>query len=119
MDTKHHQIYQTWMKELDFYEEEMSIFQKELNLLIERHPELLSILEHVEEYQHIFAKKNDKINLLRTQIQAKQRIITPSSLDGNGPVWDFGEIQKKQKSFVKRMESLKQNFKRFVAKNMH
>ena len=116
MIIEQHQLYQKWSKDLDFYTEELGVFQKELNLLVEKHPNLFSIIEHVEEYQRIFDKKEKKIQMLRTQIKANDSI---KAEEGSDDIWDFNRIEKKQKKFVKKVESLKKNFRRFVATNMH
>lgn len=116
MVTRYHRAYREWANELQFYRDEIRIFQKELNLIVERHPSLLSIIEHVDEYRHILEKKNNKIDVLQDRIRAKEKLLViraePSSAD-------FEEIENKHKTFVTKMEALKQNFKRFVAKNMH
>ncbi len=119
MNAQQHQAYQKWLKELDFYEEEIVIFKKELNLLVEKHPSLLSIIEHVEEYQCIFEKKEKHIQTLREHIHKNNRVLSAHAVDGEESDWDFDKIQVEHQAFVNKLESLKKNFKRFVAKNMH
>ncbi len=115
MIIEQHQSYQKWSKELDFYREELGVFQKELNLLVEKHLDLFSIIEHVDEYQLIFYKKEKQIQLLAAQIKINDTIKVRKSRDD----WDFNRIEKEQTKFVKKMESLKKKFRRFVAINMY
>lgn len=115
MNIEQHQFYQKWSKELDFYTEELAVFQKELSLVVEKHPDLFSIVELVEEYQRILSKKQEQIGLLKTQIKANDSIISNEENEH----WDFGQIQKAQKNFIDNIEKLKKNFRRFVAINMY
>ena len=120
MIVQQHQAYQQWLRELRFYKEEMVIFEKELNLLIERHPNLLSIIEHVEEYQKIFKQKVSKLDLLNNRIMAKEQNLSSAVNQNDDDLQaEFEKIQREKEDFVSRMETLKKNFRRFVAKNMH
>lgn len=118
MIAEQHRAYQKWLMELNFYEDEMIIFQKELDLLVDQHPELLSILEHVEEYQRIFKKKKEQLKTLQDLIMTEEQLLSPASTEGEDLQSAFEKIQQQHTAFVKKLEKLKKNFKRFVAKNM-
>ena len=118
MIVEQHRAYRKWLMELNFYEDEMIIFQKELNLLVDKHPELLSIHEHVEEYQQIFKRKKEKLKALQNLIISKEQMLSSDNLEQKDLQSEFESIQKQQIAFVKKIEKLKKNFKRFVSKNM-
>jgi hypothetical protein len=118
MIAEQHRAYRKWLMELNFYEDEMIIFQKELDLLVDQHPELLSILEHVEEYKRIFKRKKEKLKVLQDLIISKGQMLNSDNLNQENLQSEFESIQKQQTAFVKKIEKLKKNFKRFVSKNM-
>lgn len=113
MDRHENKFYRKWLGELDFYEDEIRIFEKKLNDLVDKHPKLFSIVEHVEEYEKIFDKKLSKIKNMRESIMAKKKVFSTESDED-----EFREIQGLVNQFVENFENLKKSFKRFLSKNM-
>lgn len=112
-----HQENQKWLRQLDFYEDELRIFQKELNMVIGQHPNLLSIVEHVQEYQDIFKKKGDRIKELKDNIAIHEKSLVRSMELSYDEIWEQSELWVEISNFVQAIEELKANFRRFVAKN--
>ncbi len=118
MIAQQHRAYQTWLKELNFYEDELLVFQKELNLLVERHSDLLSIVEHVKEYQLIFEKKKKNLKSLQDELLEKEHQLNLVLFDPENQKREFELMENKHRRFVKAIELLKKNFRRFVSKNI-
>ena len=68
-----HQEHRDWLSKLDFYQDELKIFQNELAQVIRRFPRRMSLLEHVDEYRKILLKKLEHIDDFRNSI-AKQEV---------------------------------------------
>lgn len=113
-----HQAYQKWLKDLNFYEDELILFHKELDLLISRQPDILSIIEHVEEYQQIFKKKKLKLKGLQDLILNQEHNLRNQTTLQENQEFEFEKIKKQFEKFIVKLEKLKKNFRRFVAKNM-
>ena len=119
MKEQEHKDYKKWISELRFYQDELKIFKNKLDLLIEKHPDLMSIIEHVNEYKEIFERKEQKISILLDQIQTKKQVFASDASENGALVWDYDRIKSKQIKFTRKIELLKKNFKRFVSRNMH
>ena len=66
--TLKHREHREWLSTLDFYQDEIKIFQKELFIVLTQHPDLPSIIEHVEEYRALFLRKLKTIDEIRYRI---------------------------------------------------
>lgn len=105
------QQHRDWLSQLDFYQDEIKIFQHELTQVVEKHPDYLSIIEHVEEYQRIFQKKLEKIDDLKHQIASHLK------QEGAAALEEHEQLLVRMGDLVKNFESLKKNFRRFASRN--
>ncbi len=118
LNSQYHKEHQEWLKELDFYSDEIKIFQKELSVIMDRHPDQFSITEHSDEYKQIFHKKLEEINKLRQQMQLHEHELTNQNEPINDEIWDHETTRVNLLDFVNRFEKLKKNFRRFVSRQM-
>ncbi len=110
-DNTLYQQHRDWLSQLDFYQDEIKIFQHELTQVVEKHPDYLSIIEHVDEYQRIFEKKLEKIDHLKHQIALHLKQEGATALE------EHEQLQARMGDLVKNFEALKKNFRRFASRN--
>ena len=113
-----HKEHTEWLKLLQFYKEEIGIFQGELSLVLNSHSDRLSLIEHVDEYRTIFYKKLGQIEAIRNQINSHEKELSIDLDPETEDLWDHQEVRRQMADFTTEMESMKKNFRRFVAKNM-
>ncbi len=112
-----HQEHRDWLSKLNFYQDEIKIFQHELMRILMKHPKSLSIIEHVEEYQKIFLAKLEHIDKLRLKIILHEKELGESLTPSTENVWDHSEERLQINEFVNDFEAMKQNFRRFASRN--
>ncbi len=115
--TYQHQEHRDWLSKLDFYQDEIQIFQRELMQVLHRHPNYLSIIEHVDEYRRILLKKLEKIDEFRREIILHEKRLSRTLDPTAEGLWDHGEVRNEIAVFFKEFEAMKTNFRRFVAFN--
>ncbi len=115
--TYQHQEHRDWLSKLDFYQDEIKIFQRELMQVLHRHPNYLSIIEHVDEYRRILLKKLEKIDEFRREIILHEKRLSRTLDPTAEGLWDHGEVRNEIAVFFKEFEAMKTNFRRFVAFN--
>ena len=115
----HHKDHVEWLKEIDFYQNQILIFQKELSTVLLRHPELFSIIEHVDEYRSIMMNKLSKLDEIRRQIILHERQISKTLKIGAIEIWDHVEVSNSMKHFRSAYEKFRNNIRGFIAHNMH
>ncbi len=115
----HHQEHRDWISSLDFYQDQIHIFQKELEKVLFEFPDLYSIIEHVDEYQKILSKKLNQVSHFRRQIILHERHLADSNSFNEEDLWGHMEIREKLEEFIARFEELKKNFRGFVSKHLH
>jgi len=118
LNAQYHKEHKEWLSQLDFYDDEIKIFQSELSIIVDRHPDQFSIAEHAEEYNEIFRKKQEKINQLKTQLQLHEHQLTKEVPPHSEEVWDHETTRVNVLKFVTKFEKLKKNFRRFVSRQM-
>ncbi len=109
-----HDEHRNWMSELNFYRDEIKFFQTELLIVVAKHPDLLSIEEHVEEYKGLFLKKLSNIDKLRHDIMSHDLSFE------NSEGCDEAHHQKTKEDMVtlkSNFTELKTRFKRFASHN--
>lgn len=117
MGTIQHQEHRQWLSELDFYQDQIKIFQNELLQVLHRHSNYLGIIEHVDEYRRIFIKKLEHIDDFRHRIILHEKKLCENLPPANQDLWDHKEVANEILEFFKNFEILKRNFRRFVAHN--
>ncbi len=114
----HHKEHIQWLSQLNFYEDEIRIFQKELAMIAEKHPRKYSITEHIEEYEKIFSKKLDKISKFKENLLTHEQMLSSGLIEMNKELWDHEEMRINIAKFVRKIEDLKKSFRRFVSRKM-
>jgi len=112
-----HKEHREWLSQLNFYQDQIKIFQTELAQVLHRHPKYLSILEHVNEYRRILLKKLQHIDEFRHQIILHEKRISQNLEPDTEGLWDHSEMRIEVQKFMQDFEELKQNFRRFVVHN--
>ncbi len=115
----HHQEHRDWISSLDFYQDKIRIFQKELEKVLFEFSDLYSIIEHVDEYQRILFKKLNQISHFRRQIILHERHLADSNSFNEEDLWGHMETREKLEEFISDFEKLKKNFRGFVSKHLH
>ena len=113
-----HQANKAAMQSLEFHKHQLETFRKELQLVIDSHPDALSLVEHVEEYRSIFLKKSVILDEIATRIKTFEHQLV-EGMEGINAREEFENIQSLQRDFAHRFDTLKKNFRRFVSHNMH
>lgn len=111
-----HHEHRMWLRQLDFYEQEIAFFREELTKVMQKNKESFSKLEYSEEYKAIFRKKQNHIDELRAAISEHEKKmsrdqISPEDVDRHR------YIAAKFNDFIQRFEMLKHNFRRFASHN--
>lgn len=117
-NSRFHKEHKEWLSQLDFYADEIKIFQKELSMIMERHPNQFSLTEHADEYTEIFRKKLDDINKLKLQSKLHEHELTKEQEPMSEELWDHETTRVQILKFVTKFEKLKKNFRRFVSRQM-
>ena len=118
LNSQYHKEHKEWLSQLDFYFDEIKIFQKELSIIMDRHPAQFSITEHAEEYNDIFSKKMKEIEKLKSKLQAHEHELTKESDPVMDDLWDHETTRVNVLKFVTKFEKMKKNFRRFVSRQM-
>ena len=116
---KDHQQHKSWLSQLDFYEEEIEVFFKEITIIMNAYADSFSVIEHAEEYQDIFSKKNTHIQELKIEIRELEKETAINISENRRPPEGHRKILTTMTAFVTEMEELKINFRRFTAKHLH
>lgn len=113
----HHADHKEWMSTLDFYQDEIKIFQSNLSKVVQAHSDLFSIIEMVDEYRKLLMKKLFKIDELRHQIALHEHHISNPLADQKSEfIWDHQEVNQRMKDLKLNFNGLKKNLRRFTAK---
>ena len=115
----HHEEHREWMNQLQFYQEQIHVFKKELNIVLTNYTGSYSIIEHVDEYRNIFQKKLDLIKNFQHQIQQHEKHIAHAVENWEEELWDHQELRGAIENFENDFQQLKTNFKGFVARHFH
>ena len=115
--TLEHQEHRNWLSQLDFYQDQVLIFQKELTEVVRKHPQLWSIIEHVDEYRKILIKKLEHIDDFRYQILLHEKHLFETWDQENYLLDDHAKVREQLEAFLKEFEEFKSNFRRFAAYN--
>ncbi len=111
-----HKQKQEWQKKLDFYQDELLILRKELFITSEAHPDLPSVLEHVQEYRSIIKKKLDHIDEFKFKLMMSDKQM--EVMDASGTEKQLHELEIEFNSFEQKMTELKGHLRRFISRNM-
>lgn len=113
----HHKEHNAWINKLDFYQDEIKIFQNNLSKVIQAHPDLYSIIEIVDEYRKILLKKLKKIDNMRYQIALHEhRLATGADVHMSELIWDHHEVRDRLLEFESNFDKLKSAIRHFMSK---
>lgn len=111
-----HKQRQEWQKKLDFYQDELLILRKELFITSEAHPDLPSVLEHVQEYRQIIKKKLDHIDEFKFKLLMSEKQSDTS--DDQKMKEQIKDLEVEFNLFEQKISELKGHLRRFISKNM-
>lgn len=113
-----HKEHKDWLSTLNFYQDEIKFFQNELVMVGAAHPNLPSIIEHIEEYKSLFRNKLNLIDDLRHQIMEHEHHLAKAAGHTDlEEVHQHTEVREKMEELEMRMKKLKTNFRRFASHN--
>ena len=116
----HHKEHNEWMSRINFYQDEIKIFQSNLSKVIQAHPDLFSIIEVVQEYRRILLKKLEKLDNMRYQIALHEhQLANADSSHQNDQLWDHQEVRERMLEFDSNFDELKSTLRHFAAKYIH
>lgn len=107
-----HKDHNSWLKILDFYENEIDFLKKELQIVINANTSNLSILEHVQEYKQILARKLLALRELQQEIKYQQKVFTMDEILPDNIDYHL-KMNENIDQFVNNFELLKPMLRRF------
>jgi len=110
-----HASHRGWIKELDYFQDEVKIFQNELVKVWQQNIQSYSIQEHIQEYRSILMKKLIHIDDYRHRILDLERKMAVGELDTIAST--HAELASLMQAFKEEFETLKTTFHRFVVKH--
>ena len=113
---KLHTDHKKWLRDLDFYEDEIRFFFKELDRIFEKNIFNISTIGNSEEYKNILHKKKNKIVELKEKIQRHELEMSENN-DVLKDEFAHEEMELEMRKFVLNFEKLKKTFKRFASRN--
>lgn len=115
--TLKHREHRDWLSTLDFYQQEITIFQKELFAVLIAHPDLPTIVEHVEEYRALFLRKLKTIDEIRYRIAQHESNLAFAPGTDMEQMHFHAETRTMMEEIEFNFETLKKNFRRFASRN--
>ena len=113
----HHKEHREWMSKIDFYQDEIKIFQRNLSKVIQAHPDIFSIIDLVHEYRRILLRKLEKLDNMRYQIALHEhQLANADNSDPNDQLWDHQEVRDRINTFESDFETFKSALRHFAAK---
>ena len=115
---KLHLEYRLWMNELNFCKEEIRIFEKQLEELVNRHTDQVSRAQ-VEHFQNQFIRQKEVIDELKHKLNISERQLAGfvKELSGMGlesiKMDNHGKLRDEIKTFRAIYQDLTEEFRRF------
>lgn len=115
-----HLEYRLWVNELNFYKEEIKIFERQLETLVIKNP-LDELSAKVEQFQNKFILQKEIIDHLKhdLNISEKQLASFVHELSGTGlesiKMDNHTRLRERMATFRKLYTEMKEDFKRFEA----
>ena len=119
---KLHVEYKAWMRELTFYKEEIKIFERHLEDVINRH-KTGEVAVQVEHFQNQFIREREVIDELKHNLNGSERQLASfvKELSGLGlesiKMDNHPNLREDMKTFRQIFTELKQNFRKFERLN--
>ena len=121
---KLHNEYQTWMRELIFYKEEIKIFERHLEDVITKNKQQ-NIAAQVEQFQNQFIREKEVIDELKHNLHGTEKQLAGfvKEISGLGlesiKMDNHPNLREDMKTFRKIFNDLKSNFKLFEKHCIH
>lgn len=112
-----HKEHKEWLSQLNFYQDEIKFFQNELAMVLMKNPDSFSKIEYVDEYRQIFLKKIQAIDAFRNAIIQHEKKIVEVYASRDVDLKNHQVVRDDFLEFIKEMELIKKNFKRFASRN--
>lgn len=118
MKDLYHRQHAEWLGRLDFVQDQIKIFEKELALVVHQHADRMPLIEHVEEYRNILARKSHHVNEFHDQISLWERLISPDAPEPEtANTQEHDLLEQGINQFLADFEDLKIALRRFVSRN--
>lgn len=118
MKDLYHRQHAEWLGRLDFVQDQIKIFEKELALVVHQHADRMPLIEHVEEYRNILARKSHHVDEFRDQISLWERLISPDAPEPEtANTQEHDLLEQGINQFLADFEDLKIALRRFVSRN--
>ena len=117
---KLHLEYQIWMNELNFYKEEIRIFESHLEMIIDKLDDVVA-KSKVEQFQNKFIREKEVIDELKHKLHVSERqlVFFVKEYSGLGlesiKMDNHGKLRDEMITFRKIYTELKQDFRGFEA----
>lgn len=115
-----HQEYTTWIGELNFYKEELAIFERHLAALLKENGNR-TVAARAEQYQNQFIRHKEVIDELKHRLGVSERQLKAfvQAVQGMGlssiKMDNHPELRKDMHTFRKLFHELKEGFRKFEA----
>ena len=115
-----HVRYTSWLKDLEFYRDEVKTFNTRLEEIVVRNTKI-EITSQVEQFQNRFIRQNEVIDILHHDIAKDHKRLVYNAKSNNVAtdrrrVEDNLELTQRMSTFVKLFEELKKDFAEFLTK---
>jgi vacuolar-type H+-ATPase subunit I/STV1 len=114
----HHKEHQDWLSKLNFFQDEIKVFQNELASVLHKNLDHVQVIEHVEEYRTIFLSQFKKIDDLRHSIIEHEKYLSSTLTEHPENAEAHRKTGQKLQDFSDQFEALRQAFRRFASRNM-
>jgi hypothetical protein len=117
---KLHLEYQIWMNELNFYKEEIRIFESHLEMIIDKLDDVVA-KSKVEQFQNRFIREKEVIDELKHKLHVSERQLAFFVKEYSGlglesiKMDNHGKLRDEMITFRKIYTELKQDFRGFEA----
>ncbi len=118
-----HQEYRTWMNELNFYKDEIQVFEGHLEELITKNTRQV-VTAQVEHFQNLFIRQKEVIDLLKHDLNLSERHLTAfvRKMSGMGlssiKMDNHTKLREQMQIFRNLFTDLKNGFRRFQSEWM-
>lgn len=111
---RYHKDHKQWLSKIEFYFDQIRIFQNELSHALMEQKNLFSLVEHVEEYKQILIKKIKRLTNLKHQIIYHERAIAYDFSLTTIVLWDHHQVKTEIEQFEIDFNEFKNNFRKFI-----
>lgn len=115
-----HSEHKKWSSQLDFYKDEIKVFESRLSELVQRFT-AQKVLAEIERFQNQFIRQKEVIDIINHKIGLKHRNLESFSRKNPGltdlPVHvDHHEIRDEMETFVRIYDDLKKDYNKLLLK---